>query len=996
MTPDRQLKSTSIDSLPPDVQERLAKILEEYLSQLEQGGAPSVEELVKQHPDIAEPLRDFLTSVDFLHDAAAGFRTPKETPAADSTTSAGQLGDYRLIREVGRGGMGVVYEAKQITLDRRVALKVLPFAAVLDQRQIARFKNEAQAAAHLQHPNIVPVYSVGCDRGVHYYAMQYVEGQSLDGAIRQLRASTTAPGVVAPPDPPPEVDADADTRRSAAATWKSFSGHASLRSREFYRTAARIGAEAAEALEHAHQCGVIHRDVKPSNLLVDNRGKVWITDFGLAHFETNANLTVTGDVMGTFRYMSPEQATGKKGWIDGRTDVYSLGVTLYELCTLTSVFEESDRQLLLQQIVNQDPPNPRQVNPAIPVDLETILLKAMSKSLGDRYATAGELADDLRRFLHGEPIAARRASLADRAGKWARRHKNVVAGAIALFGLILIGSLVSTLLIADQHAKTRAALAQSEVNRKTAEENFRRAEENRQRAETHFRQLREVVDRFGARYAERLKGLPGAEPIRQELLTDTLKYYRGFIQHAGDDPTVRDVLATTWSKAAAINERVGNKGDAVEDLRRAAAIFRELAEAQSDEPKYRADWALCQNNLGALLGSLGKHDEAQAAYEQAVDAQKRLVGEHPDVARFRSDLASTWNNLGLLATEERRPSQAKQTYLEAIKIQKDLVDEFPDEPGYRHDLAISYNNLSFLYAKTDPVKAQQASEQSLVIQQGLVKAHPGNVDYRSDLALNYNNLGALQNHNSHPDEAESSYRKAIALLEQLVRKSPTVVRYRYDLAVSYSNLGRVYSQSRQLRRAKEAFERARDITQNLVHDYAGQLIYRSTLGGVLNNLGDVFEQLGQTEDALDAYRRAIEHQRFAFENAPQVAQFRTFLEKHYDHYHRLLRAGGHWKEDLETAAEQRELFRDASEDLYGLAADLVMVGAAAADDNGEGKPHPNAEIRKDYTRVALDTLRQAVDAGLERAGRIRRDPRLSGVRKHPDYERLLKRLPPGD
>jgi serine/threonine protein kinase len=261
---------------------------------------------------------------------------------------AGTLGDFRILREVGRGGMGVVYEAVQISLGRPVALKVLPFAAALDARQLQRFKNEAQAAAQLHHTNIVPVYAVGCERGVHFYAMQLIDGQTLAAVIADLRQR--AHEGEAPADPqqtlayvpgpcPAAAAGQADTPLAQA-----LSTERPTRSLAFFRTAARLGGQAAQALEHAHQMGIIHRDVKPGNLMIDGRGNLWVTDFGLAHIQSDSKLTMTGDLLGTLRYMSPEQALGQRVVVDHRTDVYSLGATLYELLTLKPAFDGRDRQ----------------------------------------------------------------------------------------------------------------------------------------------------------------------------------------------------------------------------------------------------------------------------------------------------------------------------------------------------------------------------------------------------------------------------------------------------------------------------------------------------------------------------------------------------------------------------------------------------------------------------------------------------------------------------
>jgi len=456
--PNPEVVAASQDGLDLE----LLGVLESYLAGVEQGEHADPEAIIAAHPDIAERLRGCLASLRFLGGTSEAFRADLVTDHEDSAhsrTAAKRLGDYCILREIGRGGMGVVYEAEQVSLGRRVALKVLPFAAALDARQIARFKNEAHAAAQLHHTNIVPVFAVGCDQGVYYYAMQLIEGQSLSQVIRELRESSGLPadaaravstvssvsrslsaGDFAPPASAPRgapVKNGASTETASSTHLTASSDPGSTRRAVFFRSVARIWLQAAEALEHAHALGIVHRDLKPGNFLLDVRGTLWVADFGLARCQSDASITVSGDVLGTLRYMSPEQALARRGGVDHRSDIYSLGATIYELLTLEPAVAGSDRHEILRRIANDEPASPRRLNRSIPVDLETIVLESMSKEPDGRYQSARELADDLRRFLDDVPIHARRISLLGRTLRWAKRRRGPVSAVtvITLLGL---------------------------------------------------------------------------------------------------------------------------------------------------------------------------------------------------------------------------------------------------------------------------------------------------------------------------------------------------------------------------------------------------------------------------------------------------------------------------------------------------------------------------------------------------------------------------------
>ena len=459
-------------------EEVLFDLIEEITNKLQAGEPVDLEVYAREHPDYAERLLKVLPSLELFADLGHSeeYTLSASHPVSDAGPLQGTLGDYQIIREVGRGGMGMVYEATHRSLGRRAALKVVPFAVMLDQRQIQRFKNEAQAVAQLDHPHIVDVFRVGCDGGVHLYAMRFIDGRTLSEMIVALRHSSPRDSVVADAVETPRNQDNSTSRLPAGSEQTandgralerpfetisedtllltSFSMKASTKSRAYFRSVADLVRQVAEALEHAHQQGVIHRDIKPSNLILEANGKLWVTDFGLAHIENAAALTMTGDVVGTLRYMSPEQVKGVP--VDHRTDVYSLGATLYELLTLQPAFPAHDRQALSRKIAFEDPTIPRHLDRAIPADLETIVLKLLEKNLAERYETPQNFAEDLLCFIQDRPIVARRPTLLDRVVKWSRRHRPIVAAVTAVLLISIIGLTVSTVFMARAARVARA------------------------------------------------------------------------------------------------------------------------------------------------------------------------------------------------------------------------------------------------------------------------------------------------------------------------------------------------------------------------------------------------------------------------------------------------------------------------------------------------------------------------------------------------------------
>ncbi|HEX6962138.1 MAG TPA: protein kinase [Lacipirellula sp.] len=934
--------------------ERLAMVLDRYMRELESTGLPpDTERLAAEHPDLADELRSYVDSLQILHQMTAGLR-PEPLAAADvshaAPAPAKRLGDYEIIREIGRGGMGVVYEARQLSLNRQVALKVLPFAAMLDERQIARFRTEAQAAAQLHHPNIVPVHAVGQERGVHYFAMQFITGQSLEAALNELRGAAGQSVWEASPTPISRRGGDRNRPQRALPqpllerdrdTAVAFSTRVSTRSRTYCHSVARLVLQAADALDHAHRLGVLHRDIKPSNLLLDRDGKLWVTDFGLARIQSDSGVTISGDIVGTIRYMSPEQAAGASALVDARSDVYSLGATLYELLTLQPAHRGDTRQEILRNIETVEPPSPRSINPSVPFDLETIALRALAKSRDERYPTAQEFADDLRRFLAGEPTRARRPTAVDRAVKWALRHRRSVAVAAAFMVVLTVVSATAAVMLARAEARTRESLAQ---------------------ADKHFQLARTVVDRFSNGLANELAGIPGAEPIRHGLLQDALEYYKSFASRAADDPALAVDMAAAYHKAAVLAEALFYRQEALDLCRKSLAAFEELSQQHPNDADIQMQRAGAFTSLGLLLAERDS-ESALAAYAQAISLQREAADRQPGHGAPERGLAETYSNLGLLEGRLGNAKRAQASLTASIELLDDLLDEQPTDVQLRHDSAIGYNNLSFVQRHENWHAAEKSCREAVTILEDLVKLRPSLLTYRSDLALCYNNLGAILGHREDWQAACDSYRQAIDLQQQLTRQAGAVVSYRRDLAVSLNNLGQAQQQLDDLPAAIATFAQAEEIAMQLVADYPKEITIASLAGAVLNNRAMALETSGEPAKSLPVYERAIKHQRFAYEGAPRIAEYREFLSKHYFNYGRALRAAGKPAEAAATALKRRKLWSGHGEHLGQVAIELAQASAQL---RREG-PSEAAARAAELEGLTRDTLRAAAENGADLA-----------------------------
>ena len=573
---DAASNSSGLGSSSTGFDSEIFSAIQEYIHATKFEDGPSRSEFLARHPEYAAQLASALDGIDLIRQAA---------PTSEQPFSGETLGDFVLLDEIARGGMGVVYRALQRSLLRRVALKILPLAAALDSRQLSRFRNEAATAAQLHHTNIVPVFAVGCERSVHYYAMQLIEGESLATVVRFLRhreqaevgprelgsgldcvdpeaafavqVADVAAGSVAEPNRSRKSGSDVvsalpdrDPAGPSPEEIPSFMARLLQLRRdhrwEYHRSVTRWMIQAADALHYAHEQGIIHRDIKPANLLLDERDHLWVTDFGLARGDGDSDLTDAGEVLGTLRYMSPEQALGQSTRLDRRADIYALGATACELLTLRRAVQGKSRHEILESLRTQEPRRLRNLDPTLPRDLDLIVTMAMAKDPGARYETADEMAQDLRRFLEHEPIKARLPSYRYRAARWMRRHSMLALTISAVFAIASVGFTVSTILIAKEQARTRAALdREREIS----------LDARRQRiaAESNLHTAREAVDALAALAATRFPGLDSiaTAETRRQFLETAVDHYQLLIDSGVNDPAISTELVEAKKLAEA-------------------------------------------------------------------------------------------------------------------------------------------------------------------------------------------------------------------------------------------------------------------------------------------------------------------------------------------------------------------------------------------------------------------------------------------------------------
>lgn len=853
----------------------LELLADEFIKRLRHGEHPSVEDYAAQHPELAEEICELFPTIAVTERLKA---RQEQTSGGRATLGAAKLtrlGDFRIIREIGRGGMGVVFEAEQESLKRRVAVKVLPRQALLDEKYLKRFQREAQIAANLHHTNIVEVFGVGEQDGFHYYVMQVIEGVGLDAVVPALAKviDGSAQNEIA-------SASAASNNNNLASTVRQLLGDEEFEQgilpSNYWQSVARIGWQAADALSYAHSQGVLHRDIKPANLLLTPHGAVWLTDFGLAKAAQSDGLSLSRDFVGTLRYIPPEQFRGQT---DHRSDIYSLGLTLYELLALRPAFDEGDQSKLMQRIMDGSPVSPGVFRAGIPRDLETIILKAISPDADQRYQSAAEMADDLRCFLEDRPIRARRVSAVEHLSRWCRRNKMLASlAATSLLLLLLIAVVAST-----GYVRTKRVLRGEAQQRTKAEANANLAIEALDRA---FDRL--YPTRMAIRREPGLQGVHGESvdvpniPIVSKeacaLLEEILPLYDQLAQQTGNTDELRLRTAEANRRVGAIRQRLGQSTDAVKAYQRAVALYQELMSHSPTNTNLTLKLAQIQNELGRLFTAQRNAAAARQAHLVALSLLQNAAAL-PSVATADTfELARTYFFLGLperplLAPEsqdnhgpEPMPAEQSESLAKSVALLNKLAESNPGHPEYQHLLALCF--LEGASAESDADHNPAAvDEKAIAILEDLVRTFPDSPDYAYDLSEACARIHIPRPPIRPEDQnfIDRRLSRALSLARDLASRHPDIPEFLLWEARIYHKTGNFQSQLDRWLDAEQNFQKAVAVQSDLINQFPDtphyklwMANYRIAYADALIHWNQSAEARGELEETILTLLRQLE------------------------------------------------------------------------------------------------------------------------------------------
>lgn len=878
-------------------QESLDRIAEEFSEAIRKGRNPSVDDFVARHGGCGE-LHQLLTSVKMIE----GIKRDTDHSTASAPhekLSVTELDDYKIVREIGRGGMGMVFEAFDQSLHRRVAIKVLPNNLLSDARNLERFRSEAKAAARLRHPNIVSVFGVGHANDHHYFVMDYIDGINL----REWLRSVSEHSVDAIPTRDAAVDGSdgsfslhgasnsalapvPDDRVQAvasAASIPALTDHA-----EYFRWVARVGMMISDALQYAHSQNTLHRDIKPANLLIDRDGTVSITDFGLAKVAEQQGVTRTGDVVGTPQYMAPESFEGN---YDAKSDTYSVGLTIYELLTLRPAVPASSPAEAIRKAVEGVNVEPRKWNQDIPRELETIVLKTLARQPDHRYASARALRDDLNCFLHDMPISAKRSTLIERVVRWSRREPVVASLTLVTFASLLAMFIVS----ATAYFRTSSALSRAEESGRatvraldarsaaleSAQEQRNRAEANLSVAIKAFDQIRERIWQRGT--------MPDAEilgEIADSSSTDVsqadaqiLQSLLGFFDElaANNSSDLRSESAAAARRAGDIYQRLGQLDQANRAYSDASDRYRSLAETNPENADYLIEQARILNEQIVTASLLGQVQRASLLFDQNVDllsgsplAMESDEGKF-EFARTHILFASILSRAGLDSPvrifrsggrSPRRPGinnsihlrlgEELQAAAKGVEVLTELVDQHPDDSKFKVALARAYRDQSKVAARAGrPANSEEAVKRSIDLFESMLAENQDSESIQYELAKTLSSSEALS--------LNQTFRilRAEKLSESLLERSPDLPRYQALRAHVLESLATRRSRIIGKRDAESILEEALDLYDALIRDAPDYILYRTKKSQTLELYADIKLRNGERQEAIDRLEQAI-------------------------------------------------------------------------------------------------------------------------------------------
>jgi tetratricopeptide (TPR) repeat protein len=728
---------------------------------------------------------------------------------------------YEILAELGRGGAGVVYKARQVALDRIVALKVLASGHNAAPIELARFQSEAEAVARLRHPHIVPIHEVGQADGRPYFVLEYLPGGSLAARLGNQPAQP----------------------RQAA---------------EMMRTLAR-------AIHYAHQNGIIHRDLKPGNILLDADGTPKVADFGLARrldLEEAAlrdRLTPSGVIMGTPSYMAPEQADGQTRHLGPAADIYALGGILYEMLTGRPPFLGVTLTETLLQVLDAEPIAPRRLRPHIPRDLETICLRCLQKGPASRYPSAEALADDLGRFLDGQPIHARPVGRGERLLKWARRRP-AQAALLAVVALALILGAAGVIWHQIQLGHKNDSLSKA------------LAEEERQRRRNLelLRLTLEVEEGYGDYLDEKLQPLPHLTDLRRQLLERRLAFYRPILEREPDDPQMRQTQGLAQLAVGVIQQKL-ERFDQAEQSYRAALKQLDLPDDQALANSRRAHALTCVQ-FGTLLNVRRRDEEAGRFLQEGEQLLEKLVGEFPD-SENQHALALASHNRAVFSSRMGQTEAAKRGYERAIRIRRQLIEDDAGDERYPRELAGSYINLAAIEMN---LQRFPQAHTVLLHAEEILQRLPRDVENRHLLAGVYLNLGILEEA-LQPPQASEHLMQSLALWTKLLDEFPEVAAYRRGTASADFQLGLHYKSKGLMREALPPLRRSLALSRQLLQQSPDSPTYRNDVIQSLDHLAQALVAVKNEEEAEALWRQQVELLDAMLQRQPQQPILRQKL-----------------------------------------------------------------------------------------------------------------------